>query len=191
MKTQVAVEPIPHLLPITAGEIHGRNIELGTSLAQFYSERFPLLIGVLHGALYFMADLSRRLSFKHEIDTVHVASYGSGTESSGVIRVLKEPSTPVTGRHVLIVEDIVDTGLTTHYLRRRLLQDGAATVRVVTCLTKEKAREEPEYAGFSIPNEFVVGYGMDHAGAYRGLPYITTLDRLKEADSGTVQLALA
>ena len=140
--------------------------------------RDPLLVGVLKGAIMVMADLSRRLSLPVEQDWMAISSYGSGTKSSGVVRIMKDLERDITGRDVLIVEDIVDSGLTLSWIMSNLLSRGPASVEVCTLLRKPDAMKvdlKLRYVGFDIPNEFVVGYGLDHAENFRHLPYIASL----------------
>src|SRR5262249_31077139 len=145
-----------------------------------YRAKDLLLLGILKGAVMFMADLSRRLSIPHEMDFMAISSYGNSTESSGVVRILKDLEEPIAGKHVLIVEDIIDTGLTLRYLMENLRRRDPASLQVCALLDKEKAGGpekvvESAYVGFRIPNRFVVGYGLDYAQKYRNLPYIGVL----------------
>jgi hypoxanthine phosphoribosyltransferase len=160
---------------ISESAIQARVSELGLSLAAHYEERTPLLVGVLNGAVIFMADLVRNMPVPVDFEFMAVSSYGLSTETSGVVRILKDLSTDIAGREILIVEDIIDSGLTVQYLRRILEERSPADIKVVTCLRKEKpeARDvEVDYVGFEIPDEFVVGYGLDMAGKFRNLPYV-------------------
>ncbi|WP_139492576.1 hypoxanthine phosphoribosyltransferase [Brevibacillus dissolubilis] len=152
--------------------------ELGQTLADEYRDKNPLVICVLKGAVLFMADLVRQMQIHCEMDFMAVSSYGNSTESSGVVRILKDLDTSVQGRHVLIVEDIMDSGLTLSRLVESLKIREAETVKVVTLLNKPERRKvdiSPDYSGFTIPDEFVVGYGLDYAERYRNLPYIGIL----------------
>ncbi len=163
---------------ITEDELKERISELGEEIARDYRGKNPLLIGILKGAVYFMTDLSRALPIPLTMDFMAVSSYGAAHKSSGVVRILKDLDTPLTGRHVLVVEDVLDTGLTLKYLVRSFEARGAASVEIATCLVKEGAQAEPvdvRYVGFTIPNEFVVGYGLDYAERYRNLPYVGVL----------------
>jgi hypoxanthine phosphoribosyltransferase len=149
--------------------------ELGDEVGQAYQGKQPLLIGVLTGAFIFMSDLSRRMALPLDVDFMAVSSYGDATESSGVVRILKDLSAPIEGRDLLIVEDIIDSGLTLQYLIDTLQRRNPASIRVVALLRKNKpdAIEVPvDWVGFDIPDEFVVGYGLDKAGKYRNLPFI-------------------
>ncbi|MGB7981442.1 MAG: hypoxanthine phosphoribosyltransferase [Candidatus Nanopelagicales bacterium] len=156
----------------------GRLAELAAEVDRDYAERDVLLVGVLKGALMVMADLARAMSIHLQMDWMAVSSYGSSTKSSGVVRILKDLDTDITGRHVLIVEDIIDSGLTLSWLMRNLTARGAASVEVLTMLRKPdavKVELEPKYIGFDIANEFVVGYGLDYAERYRNLRQVGTL----------------
>jgi hypoxanthine phosphoribosyltransferase len=155
-----------------------RIAELGEEVSADYAGRDLLLIGVLKGAVFFMADLMRKLTVPCEIDFMAVASYGAGTDSSGVVRILKDLDINIEDRHVLIVEDIIDSGLTLSYLVRNLEAREPASLEVCALLTKPDRREidvPVRYVGFEIPNRFVVGYGLDFAERYRNLPYVGVL----------------
>ena len=163
---------------LTAEQIDARVAELAEQLLVDYDGRDILLVGVLKGAVMVMADLSRALGRHAQMDWMAVSSYGSGTTSSGVVRILKDLDTDIVGRHVLIVEDILDSGLTLNWLVRNLSSRGPASVEVFTLLRKPDALRvpfEPRYVGFDIPNEFVVGYGLDYAERYRNLRVVGTL----------------
>ncbi len=167
----------PDLGPIVVAEevLRARVAALGEELTADYEDRPPLLVGVLKGAFVFMSDLSRAIRLPVEIDVMAVASYGSGTTSSGVVRIVKDLDTDLTGRHVLVVEDIVDSGLTLSYLRRSLLAREPASLEVCALLVKESRQRAPvdlRYVGFRIPGDFVVGYGLDVAERYRNVPDI-------------------
>ena len=141
-----------------------------------------LLIGVLKGAVFFMADLIRTLTVECEIDFMAVSSYGNSTDSSGVVRILKDLDASIEGRHVVVIEDIVDSGLTLSYLMRNLEARNPASVEVCALLTKPDRRVadiECRYVGFEIPNRFAIGYGLDYAERYRNLPYVAALDESK------------
>ena len=158
--------------------LQSRLRELAAQIDEDYADRNVLLVGVLKGAIMVMADLARALSIHLEMDWMAVSSYGSSTKSSGVVRILKDLDTDITGRHVLIVEDIIDSGLTLSWLMRNLNARGAASVEVFTMLRKPDAVKVdlvPKYIGFDIPNEFVVGYGLDYAERYRNLREVGTL----------------
>jgi len=155
-----------------------RIAALGDELSRDYAGREPLLVGVLKGAVFFMADLVRRITVPCEIDFMAVSSYGSATDSSGVVRILKDLDANIEGRHVLIVEDIVDSGLTLSYLVRNLQARRPASLEVCALLTKPERRETDitcRYVGFEIPNRFAIGYGLDHAQRHRNLPYVAAL----------------
>jgi hypoxanthine phosphoribosyltransferase len=153
--------------------------ELGERISGDYRGEGLLLLGILRGAVVFLSDLMRCLELPCEIDFMEVSSYGAGTASSGVVRILKDLREDITGRHVLIVEDIIDTGLTLSYLRRTLLARRPASLEICALLSKPSRRQvglEVKYLGFEVPDEFVVGYGIDYAGAYRNLPDIRALE---------------
>lgn len=155
-----------------------RVAALGEEISRDYAGRSLLLIGVLKGAMFFLSDLMRRLEVDCEVDFMAVASYGSQTDSSGVVRILKDLDAPIEGRDVLIVEDIVDSGLTLSYLLRTLKARDPGTLEVCALLTKPERRkvELPiRYVGFEIPNRFAIGYGLDHAERFRNLPYVAVL----------------
>lgn len=159
-------------------QIESRLEEMATAIDADYVDREVLLVGVLKGAVMVMADLARRLHTPLQMDWMAVSSYGSGTKSSGVVRILKDLDADLTGRHVLIVEDIIDSGLTLSWLLSNLRSRGPASVEVAALLRKPDAAkvEVPvRYVGFDIPNEFVVGYGLDYAERYRNLPFVGTL----------------
>ena len=163
---------------LTAAQIRHRLAELAAQVDADYAGRELLLVGVLKGAVMVMADLSRALTAEVTMDWMAVSSYGSGTKSSGVVRILKDLDGDITGRHVLVVEDIIDSGLTLSWLLRNLLSRGPATVEVFTLLRKPDAAQVPvhvRYVGFDIPPEFVVGYGLDYSERYRNLPFVATL----------------
>ena len=156
-----------------------RVSELAEQISKDYAGKDVLLIGVLKGAVFFLADLMRKIDVDCEVDFMAVSSYGSSTDSSGVVRILKDLDASIEGRHVLIVEDIVDSGLTLSYLIRNLESREPATLEVCALLTKPSRREidvPVRYVGFEIPNKFVVGYGLDFAERYRNLPYVGVLD---------------
>ena len=163
---------------ITGEQIEEKVCELGERITQDYAGERLLLVGVLRGAVVVMGDLMRCIDLPCEIDFMDISSYGSGTSSSGVVRILKDLEEDITGRHVLIVEDIIDTGLTLSYLRRSLLTRGPASLEICALVTKPSRRRvelDVKYLGFEVPDEFVVGYGLDYAGAYRNLPDICVL----------------
>jgi hypoxanthine phosphoribosyltransferase len=151
---------------------------LGEQISADYAGRSLLLVGVLKGAFFFLSDLMRRLDVPCEVDFMAVASYGSSTDSSGVVRILKDLDASIEGRDVLIVEDIVDSGLTLSYLLRTLNAREPASLEVCALLTKPERRKVDlpiRYVGFEIPNRFVIGYGLDHAERFRHLPYVAVL----------------
>jgi hypoxanthine phosphoribosyltransferase len=161
-------------------QIESRVKELGEVISRDYQGKDPVVIGILKGSLIFMSDLIRRLTIPLSIDYVAVSSYGRSTDSSGVVRIVKDLDEPIEGRHVLVVEDIVDTGLTLRYLLDNLQSRGPQSVAVCVLLDKPSRRKvdiKPDYCGFEIPDEFVVGYGLDYAENYRNMPFIGVLDR--------------
>ena len=163
---------------VTADQIDKRVAEMALEIDKQYAGKDLLLVGVLKGAVMFMADLSRAIQIPVQMDWMAVSSYGSGTQSSGVVRILKDLDADVLGRHVLIVEDIIDSGLTLSWLISNLKARGAASVEIVTLLRKpEAAKVEVDVllVGFDIPNEFVVGYGLDYAERYRTLRGVAVL----------------
>jgi hypoxanthine phosphoribosyltransferase len=158
--------------------IQAKVAELGEQITADYQDKTLLLLGTLKGAVPFIADLARAINLPLEIDYMAISSYGNSTESSGVVRILKDLEGPVQNKHVLIVEDIVDSGLTLHYLMDVLRQRKPLSLRVCALLDKLRERVKPvelDYTGFRIPNQFVVGYGLDYAQRYRNLPYIGIL----------------
>jgi hypoxanthine phosphoribosyltransferase len=163
---------------LTEGEIQDRIAQLGDEISRDYGDEPILLVAVLRGAALFVADLARRISSPVELDFMAVSSYGSSTKSSGVVRILKDLDEGIEGRHVLVVEDILDTGLTLKYLLKNLASRSPKSLEVCTLLSKEGKQRVPiqcRYVGFSIPDEFVVGYGLDYAERYRNLPYVGVL----------------
>jgi len=159
--------------------LRSRIAELGAAVSDDYAGRDLLLVGVLKGAVFFMADLMRNLTIPCEVDFMAISSYGASTDSSGVVRILKDLDVNIEGRDVLVVEDIIDSGLTLSYLIRNLESRNPATLEVCALLTKPARREidvKVRYTGFEIPNEFVIGYGLDYAEHYRNLPYVAVLD---------------
>ena len=160
-------------------DLQRRIKELGAEITRDYAGKEPLLIGVLKGAVFFLSDLMRQIDVPCTVDFMAVASYGDATESSGVVRILKDLDAPIEGRDVLIVEDIVDSGLTLQYLMKNLRSRRPASLEVCALLTKPARREaevSAKYVGFEIPNRFVIGYGLDHAERYRNLPYVAALN---------------
>jgi hypoxanthine phosphoribosyltransferase len=152
--------------------------QLGAEISRDYAEKDLLLIGVLKGAIFFLADLMRSIEVPCEVDFMAVASYGSATDSSGVVRILKDLDAAIEGRDVLIVEDIVDSGLTLQYLLRSLNARNPRTLEICALLTKPERRKvelDPRYVGFEIPDKFAIGYGLDFAERYRNLPYVAAL----------------
>jgi hypoxanthine phosphoribosyltransferase len=163
---------------VSAEEIAERTLELAAQIDADYAGRDLLLVGVLKGAVMVMADLARALSHPVEMDWMAVSSYGSGTKSSGVVRILKDLDLDLSDRNVLVVEDIIDSGLTLSWLLANLSSRGPASLEVFAMLRKPDAAEVDvpvRYLGFDIPNEFVVGYGLDYRERYRNLPFVATL----------------
>jgi hypoxanthine phosphoribosyltransferase len=171
----------PHIgeILVQQDELAHRVDVLGEQISRDYAGRSLLLVGVLKGAMFFLSDLMRRLDVDCEVDFMAVASYGSSTDSSGVVRILKDLDASIEGREVLIIEDIVDSGLTLSYLLRTLKARNPASVEVCALLEKPERRKVDlpiRYSGFEIPNKFVIGYGLDHAERYRNLPYVAALE---------------
>jgi hypoxanthine phosphoribosyltransferase len=163
---------------VPAEKLQKRVAELGAEISRDYAERDLVLIGVLKGAVFFLSDLMREITVPVEVDFMAVASYGSATKSSGVVRILKDLDAAIEGRDVLIVEDIIDSGLTLQYLLRNLGARNPASLEVVALLTKPGRAEVDvpcRYIGFEIPDAFAVGYGLDHAERFRNLPYVAEL----------------
>ncbi len=166
---------------ISREELQAKVDDLAAAIRADYEGKYPILVCVLKGAIFFMADLARRLPFELEVEFMAVSSYGQSTDSSGVVRILKDLDVDIEGRHVLIVEDIIDSGLTLQYLTNNLGSRNPASIEIVTLLSKPSRRTaelQCRYTGFEIPNEFVVGYGLDYAEKYRNLPYIGVIDDL-------------
>jgi hypoxanthine phosphoribosyltransferase len=167
---------------IGADELQQRIGALAAEISRDYAGRDLLLIGVLKGAVFFLGDLMRALTVPSECDFMAISSYGSGTESSGVVRILKDLDASIADRDVLVVEDIVDSGLTLSYLLRTLAARGPKTLEVCALLTKPDRREVDlacRYVGFEIPNRFVIGYGLDYDERYRSLPFVAVLDETR------------
>jgi hypoxanthine phosphoribosyltransferase len=163
---------------IDTDSLRARIVGLGEEISAYYEGRDLLLIGVLKGAVFFMADLMRHLTVPCEVDFMAISSYGAQTDSSGVVRILKDLDINIEGRHVLVVEDIIDSGLTLSYLMRNLESREPASLEVCALLTKPARREidvPVRWIGFEIPNLFVIGYGLDFAERYRNLPYVGVL----------------
>jgi hypoxanthine phosphoribosyltransferase len=163
---------------LSGEEVQARVAELGAQLAGDYEGRDPVLVSVLKGSIIFLADLVRAMPIPLSIDLMEVSSYGAATESSGQVRILKDLSTSIEGREVIVVEDIIDTGLTLNYLLRYLHDKQPASIRICCLLDKPARRLAPieiDYRGFTIPDRFVIGYGLDYGERYRNLPYIGVL----------------
>jgi len=163
---------------VTGEQIREKTAELAGQIAADYEGKDPLLVCILKGGLMFLADLIRQIHLPVEIDFIAVSSYGDATESSGVVRILMDLETNIRGRHVLIVEDIIDTGRTLNYIMQNLRTRGPASIKVCTLLNKPARREldiPVDYVGFEIPDKFVVGYGLDYGEIYRNLPFVGVL----------------
>ncbi|NBD35556.1 MAG: hypoxanthine phosphoribosyltransferase [Chloroflexi bacterium] len=164
---------------ITEEEIQARIAEIGQELNDIYTdEDLPILVCILKGAFMFLADLTRHLTFRHELEFMEISSYGDDTKTSGVVRILLDLEVSIEDRTVLIVEDIVDSGNTIHYLQRHFAARNPAEVKVITLLDKPSRREvevTPDFIGFEVPDEFVMGYGLDYAQQYRNVPYVGVL----------------
>ena len=164
-------------------DLQRRVAELAAEISRDYVGREPVLIGVLKGAVFFLADLMRQLTIPCELDFMAVTSYGSATDSSGVVRILKDLDGSIEDRDALIVEDIIDSGLTLHYLIRNLRARGPRSLEVCALLTKPERRRVDlpiRYVGFEIPNRFAIGYGLDHAERFRNLPYVAVFEETRE-----------
>lgn len=164
---------------VSEEQIQERVAQLGAELGEIYRDGCPILVGILTGAFVFMADLSRAMTCQLDVQFMAVSSYGASTQSSGVVKILKDLDTPIEGRDILIVEDIIDSGLTLAYLLDVLSRRGPKSIRVVTLLMKEREHHpnvQVDHCGFLIPDEFVVGYGLDVAGRYRNLSYVGVYD---------------
>jgi len=169
---------------VPADDLQRRVGELGAEISVDYDGRDLLLVGVLKGAVFFLSDLMRQISIPCQLDFMAVASYGSATDSSGVVRILKDLDGAIEGRDVLIIEDIVDSGLTLQYLLRSLGARNPGTLEVCALLTKPERRKvelPTRYVGFEIPDRFAIGYGLDHGERYRNLPYVAALSRSPDA----------
>jgi hypoxanthine phosphoribosyltransferase len=174
------VEPEIGEVLVTAEDLQRRVAELGAAISRDYAGRRLLLVGVLKGAVFFLSDLMRLIEIPVEVDFMAVASYGSATDSSGVVRILKDLDAAIEDRDVLIVEDIVDSGLTLQYLIRNLGSRNPRTLEVCALLTKPERRKvdlPTRYVGFEIPDRFVVGYGLDYDERHRNLPFVAVLER--------------
>jgi hypoxanthine phosphoribosyltransferase len=175
-----SMSPEPQIgeILVQGDDLQHRVRQLAEEVSRDYEGRDLLLVGVLKGAVFFLSDLMRHLTVPVEVDFMAVASYGSSTDSSGVVRILKDLDRPIEGREVLIVEDIVDSGLTLSYLLRTLRARDPASLEVCALLTKPERRKVDlpiKYVGFEIPNRFAIGYGLDHGERFRNLPYVAVL----------------
>ena len=163
---------------ISEEQLAAKVAELGARISKDYEEKKLIILGVLKGSVVFMTDLLRQITIPVEMDFMAVSSYGSGTKTSGVVKILKDLDRLIQGYHVLIVEDILDSGMTLSYLTELLRDRNPASIRIATLLDKPDRRKvdiKPDYVGFRIPDEFVVGYGLDYAELYRNLPYVGVL----------------
>lgn len=159
-------------------QLHARVQEMGSELYDRFADKDPIFVGVLKGCFIFMADLVRAAQLKSEIEFIGVSSYNNGTKSSGVVEITRDLQKDITGRHIIVVEDILDSGNTLYFLKNYLAAKGAASITIVTLLDKPARREKPivaDLAGFEVPDEFVVGYGLDYAQKYRNYPCIGVL----------------
>ena len=159
-------------------DIQRRVQELGDAIYDSFRDKDPMFVGVLNGCFIFMADLVRASQMKSELEFISVSSYQNGTRSTGVVQITRDLQRDITGRHIIVVEDILDSGNTLYFLKNYLLTKGAASITIVTLLDKPARREKPivaDYVGFEVPDEFVVGYGLDYAQQYRNMPYIGVL----------------
>lgn len=164
---------------VSEEQLQERITEIAAEVSADYAGRELLVVGVLKGAIFFIADLVRRLTVPCELDFMAVSSYGSSTHSSGVVRILKDLDIPIAGRHVLVVEDIIDSGLTLSYLMKNLASRKPASLEICSLLTKpghRRLKMPTRYVGFDLPDAFVIGYGLDHAERFRELPYIAELE---------------
>ena len=159
-------------------QIRQRIQEMGDELFDRFEDKDPMFVGVLNGCFVFMADLVRATQLKSEVEFISVSSYKNATKSSGVVEITRDLQKDITGRHIIVVEDILDSGNTLYFLKNYLAAKGAASITIVTLLDKPARREKPivaDLSGFEVPDEFVVGYGLDYAEKYRNLPYIGVL----------------
>jgi len=168
---------------ISPEKVQNRVREIGSDISKMYSGKVPIIIGVLNGAFLFMADLVRNLNIEFEVDFIKIDSYGNNTKSSGTVRLLKDISADITGRHVIVVEDIVDTGLSLNFLKHRMEEAGPKSLRFASFLYKPDVASQEidiDWIGFNIDNQYVVGYGLDLKQIYRGLPGIYMVNNESE-----------
>ncbi|MEG1584189.1 MAG: hypoxanthine phosphoribosyltransferase [Anaerovorax sp.] len=166
---------------ITEEQIHNRVVELGKQISKDYQGEEILLVGILRGSVLFLSDLMRAISADTKIDFMAVSSYGASTKSTGVVKINKDLESSIEGLHVIVVEDIVDTGITLHYLKTYLQDRLPKSLKVCTFLDKPERRQvniEADYVGFEVDNKFIIGYGLDYGQKYRNLPYITCLEEI-------------
>ena len=163
---------------ISKEQLEKRVSELGAQISKDYEGKDLMMVSVLKGSVVFMADLMRAITINASIDFMSVSSYGSGTKTSGVVKIIKDLNEELSGKDILIVEDILDSGMTLSYLRKHIMGKGAASIKIATLLDKPERRKVdvyPDYKGFVVPDEFVVGYGLDYDEKYRNLPYVGIL----------------
>ena len=171
------IRDLDHVI-FTEEEISARVKELGAELTKEYEGKFPLFVGVLKGSFVFMADIVRAVNINCEVDFMGTSSYSNGTSSTGAVKITKDLTRDIEGRHIVIIEDILDSGISLSYLKKYLETRNPASIRICTLLNKisrRKAAIEADYVGFECPDDFVVGYGLDYAEKYRNLPYIGVL----------------
>lgn len=176
--SEIAMKEDLKSILFTEEQLKEKVAQLGAQISKDYEGKNPLIVSVLKGSYVFMADLTRQITTRCNVDFMVVSSYGNGTKTTGEVQIIKDISTKIEGRHVLIVEDILDSGVTLHYLMKILETRGAASIKLCTLLSKperHKVDMKVDYLGFEIPDEFVVGYGLDFAETYRNLPYIGIL----------------
>jgi len=184
-RAEIALEGGKHRVLLSREAIEARVAEMAREITEDYRDQDLVMVGILKGAFVFMADLARRVELPLEIDFVAVSSYGKDTRSSGVVQIIKDLDLSITGRDVLLVEDIVDTGLTLRYLAEMLRSRDPASLEICALLNKKEARKvdiDIKYCGFDVPPFFVVGYGLDYAEKYRQLPYVGILEDLEGSD---------
>ncbi len=174
---------------LTRSQIEEKTAELARAISRDFLGKTPVLVGILKGSVFFLADLMRHLDLDHEVDFISISSYASGVSSSGTVRMLKDLDHDITGRDVLIVEDIIDSGLSLSYLRKNLLSRNPRSLAIVTLLDKRVPRERQvyvDYVGFAIDNQFVVGYGLDYTERFRELPHVAVMEAgdLAAAEAG-------
>jgi hypoxanthine phosphoribosyltransferase len=178
---------------LTEEQIHQRVREMAREIGRDFLGKSPVLVGILKGSIYFLADLIRELDVDHEVDFISISSYASGVSSSGTVRMLKDLDHDITGRDVLVVEDIIDSGLSLSYLRKNLLSRNPRSLAVATLLAKEVPRERQiyvDYCGFEIGDHFVIGYGLDYVEYFRELPYVAIMEEEDRRSADDRRMAL-